>query len=457
MNNELRPYDEYKKVPFQWLDSIPLHWEYKRAKAMYSKANRPVREMDEVVTCFRDGMVTLRKNRRTTGFTESIKEIGYQGIRKGDLVIHVMDAFAGAVGVSDSDGKSTPVYSVCVPKEDLNNNYYAYIVREMAKTGFIQSLYRGIRERSSDFRFEVFANQYLPIPPIEEQDQIVKYLNFHLTKINKFIKAKKKLIEVLKEQKQVIISEAVTKGINPNVKMKQSEIEWLGDIPEHWECRRLKTALQNITINTNKKLPEEIYIGLENVEGWTGKFINVSANAVFDSQVKKFTINNILFGKLRPYLAKVVKATQNGVCSGEFLVLKLLDKKYSIKYLEILLRSSIIIDIITGSTYGAKMPRAEWGFIGSLKVALPSTIKEQDEIVSYIAKKVDEIDKSIKKIEKEIDLITEYRIALISDIVTGKVDVRHIEIDAIMDEDTEIDETEDELVGMDEILDNDEE
>ena len=160
-----------------WISSIPAHWETHRAKNMFTKQNRPFADDEDVVTCFRDGVVTLRKNRRTTGFTESTQWSGYQGVRIGDLIIHVMDAFAGSIGVSDSNGKSTPVYSVCTPKMDINNYYYAYLLREMARTGFIQSLYRGIRERSSDFRFEVFASLFLPLPPREEQDQIVRYLD----------------------------------------------------------------------------------------------------------------------------------------------------------------------------------------------------------------------------------------------------------------------------------------
>lgn len=240
MEKKIKPYEEYKETGLPWLDKVPKQWEIKRAKAVYKKESRAVSDTDGVITCFRDGVVTLRKNRRISGFTESIKEIGYQGVRKGDLVIHVMDAFAGAIGVSDSDGKSTPVYSVCNPKVDLNNYYYAHIVREMAKTGFIQSLYRGIRERSSDFRFETFANQYLPIPPKKEQDQIVRYLDTELSKINKFIKSKKKQIQLLKEQKQAIINQAVTKGIDLDAKMKPSGIDWLGDIPEGWEVRPLK-------------------------------------------------------------------------------------------------------------------------------------------------------------------------------------------------------------------------
>ena len=166
-------YENYTLSPAPWIKQMPEHWGLVRGKNLYHKMQRPTSDTDEVVTCFRDGTVTLRKNRRTTGFTESLKEIGYQGIRKGDLVIHVMDAFAGSIGVSDSDGKGTPVYSVCQAKGNSNNQYYALLLREMARSGYIQSLYRGIRERSSDFRFEVFAAQFYPVPPREEQDQIV--------------------------------------------------------------------------------------------------------------------------------------------------------------------------------------------------------------------------------------------------------------------------------------------
>lgn len=171
---------------------------------------RPVRPEDEVVTCFRDGQVTLRKNRRTEGFTESLKEIGYQGVRKGDLVIHQMDAFAGSIGVSDSDGKGTPVYHCCMPKGDYNNYYYCFVLREMARSGFIKSLYRGIRERSSDFRFDTFAAQWLPIPPRQEQDSIVNFVNERCDKINRMKDGIKSEIEKLKEYKQRLISDVVT-------------------------------------------------------------------------------------------------------------------------------------------------------------------------------------------------------------------------------------------------------
>ena len=206
----INPKVKLKDSGISWIGNVPEHWQFMRAKYMFKKEKRDVRNNDEVVTCFRDGEVTLRKNRRTTGFTESLTEIGYQGIRKNDLVIHQMDAFAGAIGVSDSDGKGTSVYHCCTPLGNYNVFYYAFLLRVMAKKGFIQSLYRGIRERSSDFNFLVFGKQYLAIPPIGEQKQIVAYINERVSSIDTQISSIEKQIANLNEYKQSLISDVVT-------------------------------------------------------------------------------------------------------------------------------------------------------------------------------------------------------------------------------------------------------
>ena len=210
----INPNVPMKDSGIPWIGQIPAHWEIKRAKYMFRKEKREVRPEDKVVTCFRDGQVTLRENRRTTGFTESITEIGYQGIRKGDLVIHQMDAFAGSIGVSDSDGKGTSVYHCCTPKGAYLPEYYALALREMARTGFIQSLYRGIRERSSDFNFQTFGKQYLPVPPEKEQYEIVEFIHSRTAKIDKMIAALNNEIDRLVEYKQRLISDVVTGQIN---------------------------------------------------------------------------------------------------------------------------------------------------------------------------------------------------------------------------------------------------
>ena len=196
----------------EWQGDLPSHWDVQRSKFIFKKIERKVNEEDQIVTCFRDGQVTLRANRRTEGFTNALKEHGYQGIRKGDLVIHAMDAFAGAIGISDSDGKATPVYSVCLPhdKQKIDVYFYAYYLRNLALSGFISSLAKGIRERSTDFRYADFAELLLPIPPYLEQQKIADYLDKQTAKIDQAIALKTAHIEKLKEYKSVLINDVVT-------------------------------------------------------------------------------------------------------------------------------------------------------------------------------------------------------------------------------------------------------
>ncbi len=195
----------------KWIRKIPLHWEMEKGKWLFKQEKREVNKNDEIITCFRDGEVTLRKNRKTDGFTNALKEHGYQGIRKGDFVIHNMDAFAGAIGVSDSDGKSTPVYSVCTTrKKNVEPLYYTYYLRSLAKQGFIESLAKGIRERSTDFRFNDFGKLLLPVPPKTEQLRIIGFINKNSKKINYSISLKQQQIDMLKEYRGSLIDSCVT-------------------------------------------------------------------------------------------------------------------------------------------------------------------------------------------------------------------------------------------------------
>ncbi len=208
----LDPNVPMKDSGVDWIGKIPEHWEVRRAKYIFKKENRPVRLEDDVVTCFRDGQVTLRTNRRTEGFTFATKEHGYQGIRNGDLVIHAMDAFAGAIGVSDSDGKSSPVYSACTPVTgvEVNPKYYALYLRNLALGGFIESLAKGIRERSTDFRYKDFSELFFPLPDIETQNKVVLEIEKSHREIDGGISVLTKQIEKTKEYKTSLINSAVT-------------------------------------------------------------------------------------------------------------------------------------------------------------------------------------------------------------------------------------------------------
>ena len=203
---------KFKSSGIEWLGQIPSHWKFEKGKWLFKQIKRPVRQTDEIVTCFRDGQVTLRANRRIDGFTNALKEYGYQGIRKGDLVIHNMDAFAGAIGISDSDGKATPVYSVCIPYNEniVFSGYYAKYLRNLAMKDFLLSLAKGIRERSTDFRFKDFGELEFPLPPKDEQEKIVEYIENKISKIDKLLNLEQEYIKSLKEYKASLIDSVVT-------------------------------------------------------------------------------------------------------------------------------------------------------------------------------------------------------------------------------------------------------
>ena len=202
---------------------------------------------------------------------------------------------------------------------------------------------------------------------------------------------------------------------------KSSGVDWLGSVPAHWEVARLKSHVANITDKTDVCGADEIYLALENVESWTGKLREVGKDVSFDSQVKRFQVGDVLFGKLRPYLAKVASPKCNGVCVSEFLVLRGRSVGLMPKYLAYLLLSRPIIDAINSATFGAKMPRADWQFIGGMVQPFPS-LAEQRSIVAFLDRETAKIDALVSKKERLIELLQEKRTALISHTVTKGLD-----------------------------------
>ena len=196
----------------EWIGEVPKHWEITRAKDLFNKKSRACFDDDEIVTAFRDGEVTLRLNRRVTGFTNAIKEHGYQRIHAGDLVIHAMDAFAGAIGVSDSTGKSSPVYSAYTAKdkEKVYIPYYGILLRQMALSGFISSLGKGIRERSTEFRHKEFIPLKVAVPSFVEQKAIADYLDTKTAHIDRIVTIVNTHIDKLKELRKTLINDVVT-------------------------------------------------------------------------------------------------------------------------------------------------------------------------------------------------------------------------------------------------------
>ena len=200
---------ETKDSKIEWLGQIPKEWKCQKLKYTIFPQNRPVFNTDEIITCFRDGIVTLRKNRREDGFTVSFTEHGYQGVEIGDLVIHGMDAFAGAIGCSDSRGKTTPVVHVCTTTG--NNRFFMFFLRYMAYSNIFMDFSNGIRIRSSDFRnFTKLGIFDVLVPPIAEQNEIADYLDAKCAEIDGLIAKKEQLVKELESYKKSLIYEVVT-------------------------------------------------------------------------------------------------------------------------------------------------------------------------------------------------------------------------------------------------------
>ena len=425
----LKSYSSYKLSGIEWLGNVPAHWAIERAKWLFQKMERPVREEDEVVTCFRDGVVTLRKNRRVLGFTESLKEIGYQGIRRGDLVIHAMDAFAGAIGVADADGKGTPVYSVCKPEPRVNAYFYAYILREMARNQWIQALAKGIRERSSDFRYTEFVLQPVPVPPLSEQTAIVRYLDQADERTRRYVRSRERLIELLEEYRQAVIHHAVTRGLDPDVRLKPSSVEWLGDVPAHWEVRRVKQVSRILRgkFTHRPRNDPSLYNG-------PYPFIQTGDVARAKKTITEYsqTLNKqgLAVSLMFPTGTLVMTIAANigdvaildfEACFPDSVVGFVPRQNVYRDYLYYLFRAmkaEFLRETPVNTQGNLNVER-----IGSRHIALPP-ISEQISIVAYLDKAAADIDVAIDRARREIGLLGEYRTRLIADVVTGKVNVR---------------------------------
>ena len=380
------PYPVYKDVGVEWLREIPAHWEVRRLKDWVT-INRSVlpetTDPDFVFQYIDIGSVStgvLTKKPQRMRFAASPSR-ARRIVREGDTIISTVRTYLKAVWFAQETHDNlicSTGFAVLTPDERAVPKFVSYLVQshpfiEQVTANSVGMSYPAIAESR-------LGSFHLPLPPLPEQAAIVRYLDYVERRIRRYIDAKQKLVGLLEELKQATIYEAVTRGLDPDVPLKPSGIEWLGDVPAHWALRQLKLSVTHSTEQTNKRHEHEIYLALEHVESWTGRYSDAGPDVVFDSQVKRFRAGDVLFGKLRPYLAKVARPDRDGVCVGEFLVLRPCGCAMSPEYLKWLLRTKPVIDAINASTYGAKMPRTNWRFIGSMKQPLPPRTRSHRRI-----------------------------------------------------------------------------
>ncbi|PFQ80874.1 restriction endonuclease subunit S [Priestia megaterium] len=428
---KMKPYEKYRETNIKWIGSIPYHWEIRKNSLLFKEVTDTNHTELELLSIMLDRGIVKQS---TTGRRKRMSENNelYKKICVGDIGYNLMNAFMGSIGASKYEGIISPAYAVCRPKVELNPWYYHYLFRTpLYKSEFNKNSY-GIMYERNRLYFDRFKRIFSFVPPLAEQNQIVKYLDYKVSQINKFISTKKRLITLIKEQRQAIIDEAVTKGINKTVRMRPSGIAWVGDIPEHWDIKRNKNllTLRKETVggsHSKYKLLSLTTNGIieRDLENGKGKFPSDF------STYQKVYINDLVFClfDIDETPRTIGLSTLEGMITGAYTVFKVkssrdylyyyylsLDQKKALKPLYTGLRKVISTDTFLR----AKVPQPP--------------VEEQYKIVEYIEKNIVRIDNTISYAQRQIDLITEYRDRLISDVVTGKMDVRHLKVEEMLED-----------------------
>ncbi|MDP8050884.1 restriction endonuclease subunit S [Pasteurella atlantica] len=406
--NRLQRYNAYKESGIEWLGEIPEHWETKKVKHLFNIGRGRVISLEEL----KDGGLypvysSQTQNDGILGYIETYDFDCEQ------LTWTTDGANAGTVFLREGKHNCTNVCGTLQPIEkEIILEYLKYTLQN--NTIF----YKRPDTNGAKIMNNEMADILLTYPLLTEQKQIANFLDAKTQKIDTAIKQKKELITLLKEQKQAIINNAVTKGLDKNVTLKESGIEWLGEIPEHWEVRKLKYLALSVSEKIESNNSDFQYIGMENIESFSGKII--TNNLEVEGLSNMFNQGDVLFGKLRPYLAKVYLCEEQGICSTEFLVYRAINILNS--FLKFVMLSNNFITLVNASTYGTKMPRANADFVNNQQIPLPP-LEEQKQIANFIEKKTAYIDNAITLQQEYIEKLKEYKTSLIDSVVTGKVRV----------------------------------
>ncbi|MFK8795646.1 restriction endonuclease subunit S [Planococcus plakortidis] len=417
----INKYNNYLESGYDWLGKIPSHWNLVKAKRMFKEESVKGYPHETLLSVLK-GKGLMPREKMASKTVMAFKDLqNFKLVKKNDFVIHLR-SFQSGFEMSEIKGIVSPAYTVFSGAKGTHPEYFKYLFYTKHFIDAIASTTQSLRD-GKPIAYNEFTNMLLPLPSLSEQVIIANYLNYSLNAIDQLIDSKEKLIRLLVEKHQSVITEVVTKGLHSNVEMEDSGVKWIGRIPAQWEVKKIKyvTNLRNKKANSDSSLP---FLGLENIESKTGKYLKKEViNS--ESTAMIFEQGDILFGKLRPYLTKTLLADFKGVCTSEILVLKTFDSIYFNKFLKYQLLSPLFIDEVNSSTYGTKMPRANWSFISGVFLTVPP-LNEQKSIADYLEKSEQKIDNQIKLVKFQIEKLLEYRQSLIYEVVTGKIDVREM-------------------------------
>ena len=410
---------EMKDSGLQWAGNIPYDWNTTKGKYFMAILERPIKDDDGVITCFRNGEVTLRANRREDGFTIATVEAGYQGIEPGDLVIHGMDGFAGAIGISDSRGKGTPALNVLACSE--NKKYIMYLLRAMAYTEVFMALSTGIRVRTCDTNWKKLRSLDYLIPPEEEQQRIADFLDDKCAEIDTLTADIQTQIDTLEQYKRSVITETVTKGLDPDAEMKDSGIQWIGNMPVHWDVIRGKYILRymqkpvreddgvitcfrdgEVTLRSNRR--EDGFTMSDKEIGYQG-----------------IDVGDLVVHGMDGFAGSIGISDSRGKASP---VLNVLDTDQCKRYIMYYLRSMAYSDVFLALATGIRVRSCDlrWNKLAELSYPVPP-LNEQNAIVKHIDSVLSKADAVIADKKAQLATLDEYKKSLIFEYVTGKKEV----------------------------------
>ncbi|CAK8716624.1 Type I restriction modification DNA specificity domain-containing protein [Candidatus Electrothrix aarhusensis] len=464
----MKGYPTYRDSGVAWIGEVPEHWATVKTKYLFAERVEKGYPAEPLLAATQSkGVVpkSMYKNRTV----EAQKDLHLlKLVQPGDFVISLR-SFQGGIEYAYFRGIISPAYTVMIPKERILPDYYRHLAKSKEFISLLQTCVTGIRE-GQNINYEFLKRTPMPVPPRSEQQQIARYLDWQTTQINKFIKAKKKLIALLKEQKQNIINEAVTKGINPDVEMKDSGVEWLGEIPAHWEAIRLKRCTSSIDQGWSPQCEAQqagknewgvLKVGCVNGDHFNARQNKKLPDVLSPRLQCKIQLNDIIVSRantrdLVGLAALVENDYPNILLCDKLFRFRSRDNIAISKFLVYCIRSSTSREQIEERATGASssMQNISQSVIRNLCIALPP-LNEQLFIVDHIVQESTLIDQTIIRTEREIELIQEYRTRLVSDVVTGKIDVRSVAIPEFEPAETDPNarndkEPEDELVSLEE-------
>lgn len=425
---DLKPYPAYKDSGLAWVGNVPNHWPVVPNRGIFKLRKVLVgdRHKDFKLLSLTKLGVIVRDI--STGKGKFSADMGTsQEVRPGDLVFCLFDVpeTPRTVGLSRHRGMITGAYTVFTcPNPDLVE-YIEFFYRAMDDRKLLSPLYSGLR---NTIQKERFLGTKTPQPPPDEQAAIVKFLDWANARLERTICAKRRVIALLTEQKQAIIHRAVTRGLDPTVRLKPSGIAWLGDIPAHWEVRRFKFLARINSGQVDPRLPsywKMVLIAPNHIERGNGRLLREETADEQGADSGKYFVRKgqVIYSKIRPNLRKATIALRDCLCSADMYPISPMRGIMSGEYFLQLLLSEPFTKFAVDTSMRVAMPKVNREALADCPMWFPNG-EEQDRIIAFIAAESRPIDTAISRVEREIDLLREYRTRLVADVVTGKLDVR---------------------------------